>query len=233
MVRVGPNFDFERDMTIPATKWLTEQGLLVKREYRTPWGICDLVGLELEQARVAVRRRQGQRVPIGPPARIALLRQVPSAETGETISLTMLSTVLDRAVDDVAKDANALLASGFLVQPNENVYQSRCAWVPLHRRIVAVELKVDRITNAIDQARAHRLFATESYIGLPAALAERFHGQERSQRLRAAGVGLLSVCAEGARPLVQAPQLPVADADPVIQMHCVERFWRDFISTLA
>lgn len=231
MRRVGPNFDFERDMTIPAMKWLTDQTLLVKQEYRTPWGICDLVGLELEQSRVTTRRFQGQRVPIGPPPRIALLRRVPSAETGESITLPMLSSVLGRPLNDVARDARALLARGFLVRCDGDAYQSRCAWVPLHRRIVAIELKVDRINEAIHQASAHRLFATESYIGLPAALAERIY--VRPEQMQAARVGLLSVSAGGAAVLVPAPTLPVAEADAVLQMHCVERFWRDFTGTLA
>jgi hypothetical protein len=218
-------------MTIPATKWLTGQTLLVKQEYRTPWGICDLVGLELEQSRVTARRLLGQRVPIGPPPRIALLREVPWAETGQSVSLAILSSVLGRPVGEIAKDAKELLARGFLVKCNDGAYQSRCTWVPLHRRIITIELKVDRINEAIQQARAHRLFATQSYIGLPAPLAERTYA--RSEELQAEGVGLLSVCASGATVLVPAPTLPATEGDAVLQMHCVERFWRDFISTLA
>ncbi len=230
---VGSDFDFERDMTIPATKWLTDQGLLVKREYRTPWGICDLVGLELDHSRVAERRLQGLRAPIGPALRIALLRQVPSVETGSSISLTRLSSVLDRPLHEPAKDVRTLVAGGFLVQCSDDSYQSRSRWAPLHRRIVAVELKVDRISEAISQARAHRLFATESYAGFPTSVAARVQAQDRAERLKAAGVGLLSVSAAWAIILVQAPQPCAADADAVLQMHCVERFWRDFTSTLA
>jgi hypothetical protein len=90
---------------------------------------------------------------------------------------------------------------------------------------------VDRINEAINQARAHRLFATESYIGLPAPLAERIY--VRPEQMQAARIGLLAVSAGGASVIVPAPTLPAADADAVLQMHCVERFWRDFTGTRA
>jgi hypothetical protein len=233
MRRVGPEFDFEREMTIPAMKWLTGQGLLVKREYRTPWGICDLVGLELDHSRVAARRLRGPSIAIGPVPRIAVLKLVPSIETGASIGMDELSTVLCRPVDDVSSDVNVLLKHRFLVQNASARLQSRCDWAPLHRRIVTVELKVDRIREVIQQARAHRLFATESYIGLPAKSAGRYLGDGRGDELKSAGVGLLSVCAAAATVLVSAPVLPSNAADGVLQMHCVERFWRDFTSKLT
>jgi hypothetical protein len=98
---------------------------------------------------------------------------------------------------------------------------------------VAIELKLGRIEEAIAQARGHLAFATESFIGLPLPVAERLCRQRQEAYFRKAGVGLLSVSAQGAAVLVPAVADPNHDADAVLQMHCVERFWRDFTSTLA
>ena len=82
------------------------------------------------------------------------------------------------------------------------------------------------------QARGHLTFATESFVGLPRPIAERFLRNGREEHLRRSGVGLLSVSEQGAVVLVPAANSD-EHPDAVLQMHCVERFWRDFTSTLA
>ena len=76
-------FRFEREMTLPAEEWLRLQGMEVKREFATPWGVCDLVAARLSQRKVRARLKLGQRNAIGPPLRIAILMQIPDANDGK------------------------------------------------------------------------------------------------------------------------------------------------------
>jgi hypothetical protein len=231
MQRLEPDFDFEREMTIPATKWLTNRGFLVKREFRTPWGICDIVGLELAHPRVTDRLLLRQRKAIGPAQRIALLQLVPLPENGHATA-EELSGQIGKPVAWVANELRALTQHRFVRRLEDGSFQSLAGWAPLHRRIVAVELKLARIEEAIVQARGHLTFATESFVGLPRPIAERFLRNGREEHLRRSGVGLLSVSEQGAVVLVPAANSD-EHPDAVLQMHCVERFWRDFTSTLA
>lgn len=233
MQRLPADFDFEREMTIPATRWLTNQRLLVKQEFRTPWGICDIVGLELAHPRVTDRLLLRQRKAIGPPHRIALLQLVPLPEIGRAVTAEELSSRIGKSVEWVANELRALAQCRFVRKLADGSFQNLSGWAPLHRRIVAVELKLGRVEEAIAQARAHLAFATESFVGLPTPIAERLLQRGRRSHLQESGVGLLSINAVGATMLVPA----VADrneySDATLQMHCVERFWRDFTNRLA
>jgi hypothetical protein len=219
----NPGFGLEKWMTIPAVKWITEQGLLVKVEFSTPWGTCDVVGVELARTRVAERIANGQRRPIGPPLRIALFRLIPDVRTGQSTTVVALSERVDAPISSVETDLQALVERRFVLQHPDGSLQSLGCWAPLHTRIVAVELKLERIDQAIAQARSHTAFATESFIGLPQDKAARLVCSGRVREVEQAGIGLLAVNSEGATVLIRpAAKVP---SDPVLQMHCVERFW--------
>ena len=80
----------ESDMLEPVQGWLRSLGLMTKREFTNPWGVCDLVGCSLNEQRVAQRLALRQRNVIGPPFRIALLARIPDRDTGRTITLKKL-----------------------------------------------------------------------------------------------------------------------------------------------
>jgi hypothetical protein len=71
------DFRLEQEMVRPAAEWLNGLNLLVKREFHTPWGVCDLVGLRFNEAKVQERLSLGQRSAIGSALRIMLLQQIP------------------------------------------------------------------------------------------------------------------------------------------------------------
>ena len=222
-------FGLEKWMTIPALKWLTATPMLVKWEFRTPWGICDLVGVELSQTRVAARISSGQRTSIGPPSRVALLQLIPDASTGRTTDVERLRSQIDEPASIFERDLRSLCERRFVVRHEDGGLQRLTGWAPLHTRIVAIELKLSRVDEVISQARSHTAFATESFIGLPTDKAVRLANSERAKRLREAGVGLLSVDREEASVLIRPEGH--SNPDPVLQMHCVERFWRESFST--
>lgn len=78
-------FQREREMFDSARKWLGFQGFMTKAEFRTPWGICDLVGVLFNDSRVKQRLQLGQTESIGPPLRIELFDRIPDLETGRAV----------------------------------------------------------------------------------------------------------------------------------------------------
>ena len=98
--------------------------------------------------------------------------------------------------------------------------------MPIHERLVAVELKLSRIEEAMHQAMNNLGFADESYVALPAVVARRVASNpSRWSEFFDAGVGLLSVSRHRCDVLMQ-PHKAAGWPDPAIQLYCAEKFWR-------
>jgi hypothetical protein len=219
-------FERESEMAKPVREWLRHQHLLIKSEYVLPWGICDLVGLSFNQKQVAKRLSYRQHRPIGPLQRIDLLRHIPDQESGSAITINCLLKLAEEGEVGYPfeRDLQILIANRFIAATKNGSLQKLNGWMPLHERIVAVELKLYRISEAISQALSNRAFATESYMALPAKIAERFVGSARHPGFRNTGIGVLGVTRTTCKVLIPASR--VVEADPTLQTHCVERFWR-------
>jgi hypothetical protein len=118
------------------------------------------------------------------------------------------------------------MSEGFVINTDSGELQRLNGWFPLHKRLVAVELKLHRIEEVMSQAQKNLSFATESYVALPKDVAARVS----EKRARWApffenGVGLLSVTQRACNLLIPARRQPRA-VDNVIQFCCVEKFWR-------
>jgi hypothetical protein len=213
-----------------ARRWLNGQKLLNKTEFYTPWGVCDLVGVSLSKARVQQRLDLRQRAALGPPRRIALLNLIPDFESDILATASLLATKLQYVFPEceLRRHLDRLVEGGFVRRVGPESFQKLNGWAPLHDRIVALELKLRRVEEALFQAVSHLKFATESYVGLPEMVAVRvFHGRG-IQRFERAGVGLLAIGTTRCRVLLRS-QGTALQPDPVLQMHCVERFWRSHI----
>jgi len=212
-------------MSSPVRRWLKKQGLEVKEEYALPWGICDFVGLSFNQKRVNRRLALRQFRSIGPPHRIDLLSQIPDIETGESISIRQLRKRVPLLSDNaVEEELEKLAQNGFLVQRRKGSFQRLNGWVPLHSRIVAVELKLSRTSEVLGQAASHRAFASESYVAMPSKIADRA-AETRFAEFDASGVGILAVTRSACKVLLR-PSASGVPVQPTLQAHCVERFWR-------
>jgi hypothetical protein len=220
-------FELETQMTQPVTTWLRNQGLMVKCEFALPWGICDLVGVRLDGKRIRQRLSYGQKRPIGSPIRLHVLSKIPDSRSGSSISLTKLQAELPSyAQPDVLSSELAWLARNrFVISPRRGRFQKLNGWEPLHLRIVAVELKLSRISEALAQAQSNYSFATESYVALPARLAHRLLRSSRVEVFRRTGIGLLATYPYSCRQMLP-PSANRLILDDVLQAHCVERFWR-------
>jgi hypothetical protein len=219
-------FARENDMTQPVRRWMQRQGLLVKPEFGLPWGICDLVGLAFNKRQVNKRLSFRQYRPIGPIQRVELLSYIPELESGSTITLSRLQTTAATASfgQTLERDLSTLVADKFVVVRKDGSFQKVNGWAPLHQRIVAVELKLRRISDALSQAQSNRSFASESYVALPADVADRFVSSRRCNDFIGSGVGILGVSPTQCRVVLAATQMVYPDS--VLQAHCVERFWR-------
>jgi hypothetical protein len=122
-------------------------------------------------------------------------------------------------------EVEKLVADRFVLQTHTGSLQKLNGWVPLQKRIVAVELKLMRVSEALCQAASNRAFATESYVALPWEMAHRLSKGPRVPDFDAAGVGILAVAHNTCRVMLPASARGIK-TDLTLQMHCVERFWR-------
>ncbi len=220
-------FQREFQMVVPVERWLERQGLTVKREFVLPWGVCDLVAVSFRSRNVKRRLKLRQREAIGPLSRIQLLTQIPDVESGTAISEAELKDQCEgwmpaRSFD---VDLQRLLRDRFLTRTNDGRLQKLNGWYPLQKRLVAVELKLSRVAEALDQAALHLSFAMESYVALPGRIADGLVRCDRLSPFKEAGIGLLRVEADDCHALLR-PTRSVASRDVALEMHCTERFWR-------
>jgi hypothetical protein len=220
-------FRFEHEMANSARNWLKRQGLMVKEEFYTPWGICDLVGAALDANRVRERLQLGQKHPIGPLIRLEILNAVPDAETGQSTTREELAHKYQDllAATEVCAEIDKLITGKFVTVTEQGTLQKVNGWVPLHTRLVALELKLNRVEEALGQAISHQAFADESFVGFPTGLAGRIAASPRAARFLAGGVGIVSV-GKSRCHIVLRPETRRHPINPTLQMHCVERFWR-------
>jgi hypothetical protein len=223
-------FSYEREMLEPAAQWLRSQGLMAKREFPTPWGICDLVGCSLNKNRVKQRLALRQVKPIGSLLRVHLLSLIPDQDEGNSVSTRDLHAAFAGYLDEdrVGLEVARLIRDRFVKPAGSGTFHKINGWMPLHKRLVAVELKLTRIGDALHQAINNLGFADESYVALPAALAYRLVSRTGDSQFRNKGIGLVAVGSSGCEVLVRATARKVR-TDKVVQEHSVERFWQAHI----
>jgi len=222
-------FQLESEMVGSARSWLSRLGLMVKEEFYTPWGTCDLVGVSFDKNRVRQRLHLGQREPMGPIPRIALLNRIPDTRTGTYTTLQRLErqfqVVFTRS--EILQQIDRLIEAKFVRERKPGCFEKLNGWAPLHKRIVTLELKLNRISEAISQAASHLRFATDSYVGLPTATARGLLDRRHLEQFLGLGIGIVAVGRRTCAALL--PARSQTRHNNIHQIHCVERFWRDWI----
>ena len=220
-------FARESEMTASVARWLIANGMTAKSEFVTPWGICDFVGVRLNPKKVACRLKHKQVRSVSSITRAVLLLQIPNFGTGESITLERLVRSCGPSIsgETVRRETSRLIDDRFVVCSSRKGLQKVNGWIPLQDRIVAVELKLSRIDEAMRQAANNLGFAEESYVALPADVARRaVSSASRWSKFSDAGVGLLSVARHRCEVLLPAAK-PKKWMDTAIQLYCVEKFW--------
>ena len=218
----------ESQMAPAAVAWLRGQGLLVREEFNLPWGICDFVGAALDSERVQKRLALKQRDTVGPLSRVGILLSLPDVESETGVGFGELEARFEGLLsgEELQSELAVLTRKRFVRTDGAGLYQKVNGWIPLHRRLVAVELKLDRVDEALCQARKNKEATWESYVGLPIAVAERVCAGKKRVDFEAAGVGILGLCGKKADVVLPARRCGV-EQSPVLEVHCAERFWRE------
>ncbi len=224
-------FEYEYQMVKPAEAWLQSKGLMVKREFPTPWGICDLVGCSFNKRNVKKRLRLGQKKPIGSHFRTMLLSHIPEENEACPIDPAHLIGIFSEFFNDerIISELNRLERDKFVRKTNSGSFYKLNGWMPIHKKLVALELKLSRVQDVLNQAIANLEFADESYVGLPKTTADNLLLSGRVREFVDLGIGVLVITAEKCQLLVKSKPTN-ATPDSVLQNYCIERFWRAFLT---
>ena len=220
-------FKFEYQMAAPAEKWLQSHGFITKREFVVPWGICDLVGCTLNKRNITKRRKYGQKKPIGPQLRIMILSQIPDEEDHRSISIGKLQRIFSDFLYEnrIAYELDKLQRDKFIKKTEKGELQKLNGWMPLQRKVVALELKLTRINDALHQAINNLEFADESYVGLPMEIGRHLIQSKKKNEFDGNGIGIVGISDDKCRVLLK-PKTKLSTVNKTLQTHCVERFWR-------
>jgi len=215
-------FALEEQMTYHARTWFEINGYAVKTEYRTPWGICDLVAVKFDSDYCRTRDDLGQSA-VGNLQRVALLESIPAKARASADQLTQ-ATVGLLAPEEVERELKYLTKHHFVKSFPEGFQRITPARVP-RNLIIAVELKLNRLEEVVSQAVSNLTFAHESYVALPDQNAQRLGASSRAAQVAAWGVGILGVERGGCETLLKSRGNP-EKVNPFVRAHCIERFWR-------
>ena len=128
----------------------------------------------------------------------------------------------------VFQEIEGLISDGFVVRSHGNRLQRLNGWMPLHKRFVAVELKLKRVEEAMRQAWNNLKFVNESYVCLPRDLATLVLAKRsRWATFLNAGVGLLGATTRSCEVLIRSDGR-MTSRDPVVQFCSIEKFWRTY-----
>jgi hypothetical protein len=188
-----------------------------------------LVGCTLNRNKIRKRLNLGQKRPIGSQFRVLLLSYIPDEKKNEVVSFAELHRLFASFLDEsfIEKELVRLIKDKFVQEVQSGVFQKLNGWFPLHKRIVAVELKLARISEVISQAHSNLEFADESYVGLPYDNARYLFASRNRMQLVEEGVGILGVHKTGVNVLLRSQF--EGGLNSVSKMHCVERFWRTHV----
>jgi hypothetical protein len=223
--------DLEAHLAGTALRWLCDQGMLVQmKEFVTPWGVADVLGLRFNIDRVNARIMAGHLDPVGDPHAMQLLLSLPAGGKSKRIADVERKFGPLFGPDLFERAVRNLIRKRFVVQEGTSLVR-RTDWMPYHEQLIAVELKLRRADEALAQARRHKAITAESYVGMPAVIAERVAFSERRSDFEAAGVGLLSIQDDFCKVLI-SPDLSANNVIEAQALCAAEACWRTVLKTV-
>jgi hypothetical protein len=158
-----------------AQRWLAAQGLMPFEEFQVSWGIVDVVGIKVDVDQVIERVGARQVDPIGDYRTVVVLRSIPLSSSRRSTSLEQLQHVHGEALGESVTEriVQKLVRKRMIQRTSDGRYVRTLAQKSFHEELICIELKLSRVDEALAQARRHQVIAARSYVGLPAAAAER------------------------------------------------------------
>lgn len=216
-------------MTFAVARWLRRARFTVRTEFQTGSGVCDVFGCKWRSSSVRARLLAGQRRPLGPLLRVAIWDAIPPKQSIREDELA------ERFVDicgpgAISAELDRLARDKFIRRSEGGRINRVGGWRDVGERVVAVELKLTRPTEAVRQAREYLTFADEAYVALPARMAAAAARGPKRALFTESGLGVLGVSARGVRLLLKPEERRRAhELDRVARLHAVERLWRDYL----
>ena len=230
-MRQEMQFQNEFQMRSPVRKWLEMQGLDQRIEVPLPWGICDVVGASIHQGRAKKRLRLKQTTTIGSDLKFELLHRIPETNVSNAIHIDDLVQSFDGYITEsqVVTSVAELAKKKFVLLTANNTVSKQNGWHPLTKKLIAVELKLTRFEEVLQQAISTKQLTSNSFAAMPRQIANRIARSDTARdSLRVNGIGLLAVSKTKCDQLIKPTASEIKVKLPA-QMQCVERFWKTFI----
>lgn len=222
--------DLEAHLAGTVLLWLGEQGMMQVTEFVTPWGVADVLGIRPNIDRVKARIAAKHLDPVSDAHAMQLLLSLPAdgkpkrlADIARKFEPLLGPDLFERAVRN-------LIRKRFIVHEGASLIR-RTEWMPYHEQLIAIELKLRRVEEALAQARRHKAITVDSYVGMPAVIAEKVAFTERRSEFEAAGVGLLSV-QDGSCKVLIPPNTSQKTVIEAQQLSAAEACWRTVLKTV-
>ncbi|TWT58999.1 hypothetical protein KOR42_23860 [Thalassoglobus neptunius] len=217
-------FSRESEMTRIVDDWLNSQGFFTKLEFVFPWGICDVVACEVNRTHVLRRIRRGQKASIGSHSNVLLLSMIPYEGQPIGITISDLEDTLQWSRNELEQRIQFLRRRRFVDESPAGEFKSRVGWCPIHRRLMAIELKLKDISGALIQARSNQGVTRDSFVAFPESVANRIVNGKRKREFADSGVGVISVNDSSCEFLLNANG-PLDRISATQELHAVEKFW--------
>jgi len=194
------------------------------QEYRSGYGIADLVGMVMSKPSYQMREQGAQRLPLDNRWLMEVLLQL-SPKKGLTFETLVRRVAL--APSTLRNKVIRVLSGRGLVVERGGRYCLTARLSNPAAEIVAVEAKIDRWPRAILQARRYRLFAQRSYVAVA------MHVVPRVDRwlLYRHRIGLIGVEDAEARIIIEAPRS--APRDICAHRVCAESLYSQALASVC
>lgn len=214
-------------------KWLRELGDIAVDQFQTPWGIADLFSMKCDLDRVLMRRDMGQVVACSNDQDIMVLLSIPEHAVGARTEVRQLVKKFSYLLGEakVHSIVTTLKRRKYILVDSDGLISRNTPWLPYHTKMWAVELKLQRVDEALAQAKRHLKITPFSYVGLPPKIAERTASSDKAEDFRVSGVGLLSVSATECSVLIE-PAGSQTCVEPVYAIAAAERCWGTYLKTV-
>ena len=220
-------FSLESEMTPLVDRWLQRQGMVTRSEFYLPWGVVDLVGIAIDSSQNQKRLSFGQKGRIGSLARASVLLNLPDYDEGRGKSLRSLHKDFMGLIpmSKLDEDLELLIKKRFVVRSSPKKYAKLNGWMPLQEKLIAVELKLDRVQDVIAQAVANKGLTENSYIALPYSKAKRVLAGSVPANISESGIGVIGVLSNRCIEMVE-PSIMHKAEESAVQLHAVDRLWQ-------
>lgn len=167
----------------------SSEGFLTKTEIGVGYGIADLVLVQFNDDNCAIRKHNKQYQPLLKELYFRTLKYIPDFNNGsKPIELNRLieKTKLSKALLKY-QVLRELEKNAFIVQKYTNCYFKINGWVPIAKRVIAVEAKIKDWRRGFYQANRYKSFADKVYLAVPPQISHLVD----SELLKKHNVGLL------------------------------------------